>query len=68
MDRYAGVVDHLERVAPTIVELVGPHYEISASADGTATVISGERPRFNAEVNADGRLVITVIPDSEGPL
>lgn len=58
----------LDASAGKIAELIGPDYQLEPSEDGTARLLVGDQPRFHAEVNASGRLVLTVVPDPEGPL
>lgn len=67
-DRHVSVRSLLDHAAPTIARLVGPHYEIEGSNDGTAHVVVDGVRRCHAEVNAAGRLVLTIVPDPGGPL
>ncbi len=68
IDQRANVRSHLDAAASTIGELVGDGYVIEPSNDGTAHVVVDGTRRFHAELNAAGRLVLTKIPDAEGPL
>ena len=58
----------LEAAADTVERLVGSAYTIEPATDGTAHVVVDGVDRFHAEANAAGRLVLTTIPDPEGPL
>lgn len=68
IEQQDSVRSHLEAAASTIEELVGGAYVIEPSNDGTAHVVVDGVRRFHAELNAAGRLVLTKVPDSEGPL
>ena len=58
----------IDASAEKIAELIGPDYRLEPSSDGTARLLVDDRTRFHAEVNASGRLVLTLVPDPEGPL
>ena len=68
IEQQVNVRSLLDAAADTLVRLVGPIYNIEPSNDGTAGVVVDGNPRYHAEVNAAGRLVLTVVPDPEGPL
>ncbi len=68
IEQQDNVRSHLEAAASTIEELVGGAYVIEPSIDGTAHVVVDGVRRFHGELNAAGRLVLTKVPDSEGPL
>jgi len=68
IEQQVSVRSLLDAAADTLERLVGPDYEVEPSNDGTAHVVVGENRRYHAEVNAAGRLVLTVVPDPEGPL
>ena len=68
LEQQHNVLSHLDAAAATIEELVGGAYSIEASNDGTAHVVAEGVRRFHGELNAAGRLVLTKIPDAEGPL
>ena len=68
LEQQVTVSSLLEAAADTVVRVVGADYDIEPSNDGTAHVVVGGSRRYHAEVNAAGRLVLTVVPDPEGPL
>lgn len=67
-ERHVGIVERLESIGATLVDLVGEGYEVEASADGSAVISASGARRFRAEINASGRLILTAILESEGPL
>lgn len=68
IEQQVNVCSLLESAAETIRGLVGNVYSVEPSNDGTAYVVVDGVRRHHAEANAAGRLVLTVVPDPEGPL
>jgi len=68
IEQQVNVRSLLDAAADTVRRLVGDHYDVEPSNDGTAHVTVDGARRYHAEVNAAGRLVLTVVPDPEGPL
>ncbi len=68
IEQQVNVRSLLEKAAETIRGLVGDAYSVEPSNDGTAHVVVDGLRRYHAEANAAGRLVLTVVPDPEGPL
>lgn len=68
IEQQVNVRSLLEAASDSVERLVGPDYVIEPSNDGTAHVVADGARRYHAEVNAAGRLVLTAVPDPEGPL
>lgn len=68
IEQQVNVRSLLDAAAESLRGLVGPAYLVDPSNDGTAHVVVDGVKRYHAEVNAAGRLVLTVMPDPEGPL
>jgi heme oxygenase len=68
IEQQVNVRSLLEAAAETVGRLVGDHYLVEPSNDGTAHIVVEGVRRYHAEANAAGRLVLTVVPDPEGPL
>lgn len=68
IEQQVNVRSLLDGSAETVERLVGPTYQIEPSNDGTAHIVVDGARRYHAEVNAAGRLVLTALPDPEGPL
>ncbi len=68
IEQQVNVRSQLEEAAETIRGLVGDAYSVVPSNDGTAHVVVNGVRRYHAEANAARRLVLTVVPDPEGPL
>ena len=68
IEQQVNVRSLLEAAADTITSLVGERYAVEPSNEGTAHVVVDGVRRYHAEANAAGRLVLTVVPDPEGPL
>ena len=68
IEQQVNVRSLLDEAADTVRQLVGDTYAVEPSNDGTAHVAVDGMRRYHAEVNAAGRLVLTVVPDPEGPL
>lgn len=68
IEQQVNVRSLLDASAETVRRLVGEPYSVEPSNDGTAHIVVDDAKRYHAEVNAAGRLVLTVVPDPEGPL
>lgn len=68
IEQHVNVRSLLDAAAETVVRLVGERYVVEPSNDGTAHVVVNGVRRYHAEANAAGRLVLTAVPDPEGPL
>lgn len=68
IEQQVNVRSLIETAVDTVTRLVGPHYDVEPANDGTAHIVVDGTRRYHAEVNAGGRLVLTVVPDPEGPL
>ena len=68
IEQQVNVRTLLDAAADTVQRLVGDDYSVEPASDGTAHVVVAGVQRFHAEANAAGRLVLTAIPDPEGPL
>ncbi len=66
--RQLSVVERIEGIRPKLIELLGGEIDLEVIADGSVEVSALGRPRFRAEINAAGRLILTAILDTEGPL
>lgn len=68
VDRLVDLIDALHDNRDVVERLLGPDFSIEVVGAELVVLLVDGVPRYRAGLNRDGRLILTVVFDPEGPL